>query len=590
MTICPDCGIELPDAANFCRSCGSSVGGNCPACGDTVSAQASFCPSCGESVDQSSNGEAKTDSSTGPIQLRPAEFARRVDGSELKSGGLLNRLRQKEQISIEEGTRAALLEDGELVGEIGPGKHKLDSLGEKIKEFRSGKNRTVILVADGNTVITLPINDVRTATDYPVDVTIELVVRIDDPERFFTNLVADRDAVTTETFDQLLGDAVRNELETILSTHEHEELYGNRELRAEIQQTVQEQCEAIFTRNGLQLVDIRSFEYQDGQEEVRQEQKEVQIRAEKEDIQDRQAELDRRQRERDTDDTVHSEKERVRRETTKQAADHEIQSQTIEQEQERDDMQRRHEHKAERESVEHEEHKKTTKKESEVERRELEHEQDVDEIEDLMDLKAKKDQQKLDKKQREQDLEMEKERQAAEVEKERLQARDSVDLETLASMEDVDEAVAELAEIEKAEDLTPAQLEALGAQDSDELAKARQEANKAEKERQRVEDQKEFRDEMKDVMSESMDQLQETTESAMDNMGETGRAAAEDTSDNVIVSDTGGSSDNGDTTIVQGGSDGGGGSSGETKVVVCPNCSKDVPHDNDFCTNCGTDI
>jgi membrane protease subunit (stomatin/prohibitin family) len=589
MTVCPDCGVELPEDANFCRSCGSSVGSECPACGDTVSNKADFCPSCGESLSQSSSNNTTTSDSTGAIQLRPAEFARRVDGSELKSGGLLDRLRQKEAISIEEGTRAALLEEGELVGEIGPGKHKLDSLGEKIKEFRRGKNRTVILVADGNTVITLPINNIRTATDYPVDITIELVVRIDDPERFFTNLVADRDAVTTETFDQLLGDAVRDELETVLSEHGHEELYGNSELRDQVQSTIQQKFETFFIRNGLELVDIRSFEYQDGKEEVRQEEKEVKIRAEKEDIEDRRSELDRRQRERDTDDTVHSEKERIKRETTKQAADHEIQSQSIEHEQERDDKQRRHKHKAERENVEHEEEKKKKKKESEVERRELEHEQDVDEIEDLMDLKAKKDQQKLDKKQREQDLEMEKERQAAEVEKERLQARDSVDLDTLASMEDVDEAVAELAEIEKAEDLTPAQLEALGAQDSDELAKARQEANKAEKERQRVEDQKEFREEMKDVMSESMDQLQETTESAMDNMGETGQAAAEDTSDNVIVSDTGGSSDNGDTTIVQGGSDGSG-TDEESKVVVCPNCNEDVPHHNDFCTNCGTDI
>ena len=71
----------------------------------------------------------------------------------MKSGGLLNRLRQKEQISIEEGTRAGLPEEGELVGGIDIGKHKLDSPGEKIKEFRRGKNPTGILVADGNAVI-----------------------------------------------------------------------------------------------------------------------------------------------------------------------------------------------------------------------------------------------------------------------------------------------------------------------------------------------------------------------------------------------------------------------------------------------------
>jgi hypothetical protein len=156
-------------------------------------------------------------------------------------------------------------------------------------------------------------------------------------------------------------------------------------------------------------------------------------------------------------------------------------------------------------------------------------------------------------------------------------------------MEDVDEAVAELAEIEKAEDLTPEQLEALGAKDSDELAKARQKAHDAEAERQRVEDQKEFREEIKEMAESSMDRMQETSETAMDSVSETGQAAAEDTSDNVIVSGSeGGSDDSGDTTIVQGGP-GASGDGGDTrdKVTVCPECGEEMSHGTDFCTNCG---
>lgn len=599
MTVCPDCGTDLPDAANFCRNCGCSVGETCPACGETVSADASFCPSCGEALDVRANDRSTANDAdgTGPIQLRSTELARRLDGSSLQAGGFLNRLHQKEQITIEEGTRALLLEDGTVIGQIGAGKHTLDSLGQKLTDFRTGKNRTVVLIAEGNMVLTLPIQGVRTASDFPVDVTIDLVLTIDNPEQFFTNMVADRDAVTTETLERLLGDAVRSELAATISTYDHEELYGNRELEATLRSDVAEQCRAIFEHNGLELVDLRSFEYDDDRDEIREEKKDLEIRSETEDLEDRRATLDRRERERDTDDVVHEQKQRVRRETTKQSADHEIEAQQLEHEHEKDDIQRRHRHTAEREEVEHEEYAKTTRKESEVERRELEHEQDVSEMEDLMDLKSKKDQQKLDREQREQDLEMEKEEHEVEIERERLNARDDVDLDTLVSMDGVDESVADLAEMEKAENLSPAQLEALGAQDSDELAKARQEANKAEKERERVEDQKEFREEMKEVMDGSMDRMQETTESAMDNMGETGRAAAEDTSDNVIVPDAGGSG--GDTTIVQGGSGGGGtggadgssdGNAGSEKVVVCPGCEAEVPAENDFCTNCGENI
>lgn len=588
MTTCPDCGANLPDDANFCRSCGNAVGGSCSNCGESLAAGATYCPDCGEAVGTS--GESTT--ATDVIQLRPQEFARRADGSDLKASGLLNRLRQKEQVKIEVGNRALLMKEGSLIGEIGPGKHTLDSLGQKINDLRTGRDYTAILVSDGGTVVRMPVDDIRTASDYPIRVTIELVVSIDDPERFFTNVMADRDVVTADTFKRLLGSAIRDELEATVSQYEHEELYGNRTAKQTLRQGIERQCRDVFERNGLQLNELRSFDYEDGRDEIRSEQKEVEIRAEKEDIEDRRSQLDRRDRERETSDRVHEEQQRVREETTSQTAEHEIETQAIEHEHEREDMERRHEHKAEREDVEHGEHVETRKKKGTVERRELEHEQDVEEIEDLMDIKAKKDQQKLDREEREQDLDMRKEEHEVEVEKERLQARDDVDLDTLASMDSVDEAVANLAEIEKAEDLSPEQLEALGAQDSDELAKARQEAHKADKARERVADQKEFREEMKDVMGESMDRLQDTTESAMDNMGETGRAAAEDTSDNVIVSDSGrGGADSGDTTIVQGGGEGGntGDSNDNTsdKVIVCPECHEEMSADSTFCTNCG---
>ena len=595
MASCPDCGTNLPAEAKFCKNCGTAVSNRCPECGESVSARATYCPSCGTSIEASGQRSANT-SDDDVLRLRPKAFASRISGSELSAGGLLNRLRQKKSVKVETGNRALLLENGELKTELGPGKHTLETIRDKITDLRTSESFTAILVEDGDTTVDLVIDGIRTASEYPIDIHLELVIGIDEPELFFTSLMADRDAVTTSEFERLLGNALRDELEATISQYEHEELYGNRELKRELRQDIDQQCRDTFRRNGLRLVELRSFEYDDDRDHVREGHKQVDIREEEEDIEDREAQLDKRERERETDDTVHQANQRVREETAKQSAEHEIEAQEIEQEQEKDDMQRRHEHKAERETVEHEEATKTTRKESEVRRRDLEHEQDVDEMEDLMDLKRKKDRQKLDREEREQDLEMRKEEHEAEVEKERLQARDDVDLETLASMEDVDEAVAELAELEKAEDLTPEQLEALGAQDSEELAKARQEAHKADAERQRVEDQKEFREEIKDMAEDSMDRMQETSESAMDNVSETGQAAAEDTSDNVIVSDSASSGSNdGDTTIVQGGGGSGdagsdGGSDDPDKVIVCPECHEEMPYDNDFCTNCGFDF
>ncbi len=589
MSSCPECGSDFPAEANFCRSCGSPIGNACGNCGASVPAHADYCPDCGEMVDGSATTDASSDD--GILRLRPREFARRLTDSDLKADDLLNRLQQKKQVKIEAGNRAYLLENGKPVAELPSGRHTIDSLGQKLSDLRRGRDYRTVLIEDGETVVTLPIDDIRTASEYPVDIVIELAFRIDDAGRLFSNLMADRDTVTASTFEQLLGDAIKDELQATISTVEHDELYGNRKLKRQLREDIETQCRGLFERNGLELVELRSFEYDDDRDEVRESKKKVQIRTEQENIEDEKLELDKQARERATEDMVHEQNQRVRKETAKQSAEHEIETQDIEHDHEKDDKKRRHRHKSERENVEHSQEKKTRRKEGAVERRDIEHEQDLEEMEDLIDIKAKKDQQKLDREQRNQDLEMRKEEHEVEVERERLQAREDVDLDTLSSIDGVNEAVSELAEIEKAADLSPAQLEALGAQDSDELAKARQEAHNAEKERERLEDQKQFREDIKQQAADSMDRMQDVSESAMDNVSKTGQAAAEDTSDNVIVSDAGGSSDDGDTTIVQGSGGGGGDGIDEPdKVIICPECREEMPYGNEFCTNCGTEF
>jgi hypothetical protein len=593
MNNCPNCAKSLPDEASFCPDCGESLEHTCRNCGESVPARANFCPNCREEIATTTDGNEQRTAGDGPFRLKPREFAHRLDESQLSGGGFFAWLNRRREVEIEAGNLALFLKNGKLAETLGPGRHTLDTLSQQIKDFRRSNDVTAVLVEDRDTAVDIAVDDIRTASEYPVTVYVEFVFAIDDHEQFVTSLLADRDAVTAETFETILGPATEDELQATLSNYEREELYGNRELKRELRQDVEQQCRSTLSQYGLRLVDLRSFDYDDDRDEIREERKTVEIRKEKEDIKDEKADLDRRGRERETGDKVHAENQRVRRQTAEQSADHEIETQDIEHDHEKDDMQRRHKHKAERETVEHQEEKQTTRKEKEVERRELEHEQDVDEIADLMDLKKKKDMDSLDVDEREQGMEMQRDEHEVEVEKERLQARDEVDLDTVASLDDVDDDVSELAKMDKAEDLTPEQLDSLGAQDSDELAKARQEAKNAEKERERVEDQKEFREEVKEMAEDSMDRIQETSESAMNNMGETGKAAADDTSDNVIVSDTG-SSDSGDTTIVQGGSGDGGDDRGSdesaNRVVVCPECETEVSPDDGFCLNCGTEI
>ncbi|WP_420191813.1 double zinc ribbon domain-containing protein [Haloplanus salinarum] len=608
---CPNCDGRVPSDGDFCPNCGESLSTNCPGCGESLPIDAQFCANCGQDL-TSSTGQRGSGNAAGggSWRLGDDEFAKRVDGAALDGDGLLATLSRRKDVEIEAGNRALLLENGKLVETLEAGKHKLDSLGKRIRELRSSHNLTVVLVQEGRTTVARSFDDIRTASDYLVDVTVELDVGMHDPQTFFRSMMADRDVLTTGTFNQLLGRAIRNALEATISEYDHQELYGSKEVKRRVAREIEEQCRSVLESNGLELVELVSFDYDDDRGEIRQGRKDVDIREEKEEIKDRESELDRRGRERQTEDKVHGEKQRVRKESAEMSADHTLDKQEVEQQQEIDDKRRRHGHKAEREDVEHEEDVRTYRTESEVERedirheqemkeREQEHEQDVSEIEDLVDLKRKKDEQKLDKQERKQEMEMQKESHEVDVEKERLEARDDVDAQTLASMEDTDEEMIDLAKMDKAENLNADQLDSLGAQKSDELAKARQEANSAEKERERVEDQKQFREEMQDMMEGSMDRMERTTDKAMDSMGGAAEAAAEDTSDNVIVSGEGGDSSGGDTTIVQGGPGGGGdGTTAESdggadepeKIIVCPSCGSEEPYANDFCMGCGQEF
>lgn len=584
---CPDCGTDLPTEAQFCSSCGASVAESCPDCGAAVPADANFCSGCGADLSAgtgatdgpstgSSGPNGGTDSSADDdvFRLDHDVFARRISGSDLGKSGLLARLQNKRQVKIEAGNEALVLRNGELAETLGPGKHTLDSIPKQLAETRKSQSITVVLVERGETPLSLTVEDLLTAGDVQVTVDLGLVAAVDDETAFLQNLMSSRETVTKETFRTLLGPAIQDELQARISEYDRASLYGNNQLKRELETAVKERTADLLARNGMALVGVRSFEYDDGRDDIRQQRTEVTNRAEREGLKDETQELDEQARERETRDSMHASKQQAREDLTANAASHEVEMQETEQRHEVEDAERTHRHEAEQENVDHRQEVETTKTEGEVERRELEHEQDVSEMQDMMDLKA------------------EKERTDIELEEERIAAREDVDAETLASLEDTGEVMDDLARMDAAEDLSAEQLDSLGARDSDELAKARQEAQKAEAQKQRVEDQKEFREDLKDVAADAMDRTQRTSESAMDNMGETASEAARDTPETEVHGLGGravGGSDGGDAdegTAADSGRDGG----TDDDSAACPECGASLASGDAFCTECGTDL
>lgn len=621
MPNCPNCNTRVPVDAQYCPDCGESITSSCPECGTSIGSDAQFCPDCGTDLTSAQRGMSpgSEGSSSHLWRLAGDEFAKRLGGDAGSSDSLLERLRGRKTVRIEAGNRALLLEDGEVAETLEPGKHTLDSFADKI-DRRGGSKRHVVVVIEESTVAApLTFDDLMTADGSLVTVHVELTVQIDDRERFYRSMMGNKEVVTVGTLGRQFGDAIRGELETTLSSYDREELYGNQRLKQELQVGLETGIEELLARNGLELVDVVAFDYDDDRDALRERRQELQIGRETEALAEEEQELKQRAREREIEDHVHEARQASRaeagEEVAEMSAEHEVEMQgdeldhestmqdkkhrraEIEKEHEIDDTKREHRHEAERNEVEHDEGIETHRTEAETERRSIEHEQDIQEMEDLVDLKKEKDRHSLDVEQRESDIEMREQEHDVEMERERLQARDEVGVETLVSLSETDEGMDELAQMVKAGelDLSPEQLDALGARESDELAKARQEAQNAEHERKRLDDQEAFREELREMAEVSLDRVQETSNKAMDSMGGAAEAAAEDTSDNVIVSGSGDGGTNGDTTIVQGGggSAGDGGDAGDTeptKVVVCPECDAEEPVDNAFCTGCGSEL
>ncbi len=144
MISCPHCGNTLPADAKFCTGCGESLELQCRHCGETVPADANFCPNCREQVGGGGSGQAQQrDAREGPLRLKPREFAYRLEGDELGKKGLRAWVNRRKEVEIEEGNRALFLQNGKLVKTLGPGRHQLETLGQRVtNSWTTGGEKT----------------------------------------------------------------------------------------------------------------------------------------------------------------------------------------------------------------------------------------------------------------------------------------------------------------------------------------------------------------------------------------------------------------------------------------------------------------
>ncbi|MCP3861398.1 MAG: hypothetical protein GY704_17245, partial [Phycisphaeraceae bacterium] len=138
---------------------------------------------------------------------------------------------------VYEGTEAIIFECGVLQGRLEAGEHDVDG---PLRKFLRGKDPTALILTDaGDVSMDFEIENLASAEHIELEMGVRLVVRLDQPEAFYQNVMKDRRRYLLDDFKSHLHPEILDALLAFTGIHPIEDLYGNPALRGETQRQLQ---------------------------------------------------------------------------------------------------------------------------------------------------------------------------------------------------------------------------------------------------------------------------------------------------------------------------------------------------------------
>jgi len=623
---CSICGAENDKKSEFCAQCGSPLAGVvCSSCGMQIGANYKFCPNCGATITQLTEQRIRATPAEekGKVRLwqrNPNDFAHRFEVSDIK--GFFSK-----KITVMSGTKAIFLQGGRFFGELPPGTYTVGGLTQVIKTLNLAEKATVILVDDSDVGLDFNIGGLRTKENFDAGVKGKIVVNIEEPIQFFNNLMKGREHTATTDIEVMLRNEMRNLLQSKVKQCSFEDLYGNLELKKELEQDFEHLLNTTLSRVGLKLVYMPYFDYDESYwkdlieargesaRDLIQKRERIKQDAELQLLESERSGLTERMRARLTDDKMDElqnaedlekflhelDKDKVIRE------DEMIELKRIFEESREDgafarewmfkrlDVQNELDLKRMRDEYERVTRLKDAEDEDEIRKREIDINKKEAEIgiELLNKMRAGKREDIAGY----QELTLEKMQKEAELEEHRLKARSAATDEALISMVEGKQAehLSELARMKLATGLTDEQILALGARDSAAIAEAFKEKYKSKSAEEimkiyedRLGDKDALARTIQEMADRGGDRIERMAAKALEQMGATAATRAQGATPGGTTVVTGG----GGQPVVVGGAPQASASSVQEvkKVIMCPECNAELPVGTRFCTNCGAGI
>ena len=253
----PRCGNRVSKRARFCNACGKPAPGGwwkCPSCGKWVGNDSRFCPHCNQPL----YPDDRAAMAGGVWRKEPEHFAQRFELGDIK------RLLEND-LMIQEGTVAVIMDGGKVHGIIEAGRHNPDSLARKINWFGNPPPRSVVLVDVGEIVVPLHVEGLRTSEHFPIEFYGEVMLRFkgdsDAARAFITNILGENRSCTFKELSANFERAVRIAVDEMCVASTLDDLVRDPERRIRLQERMTERLKGDLDACGLEVVRVSSAEF-----------------------------------------------------------------------------------------------------------------------------------------------------------------------------------------------------------------------------------------------------------------------------------------------------------------------------------------
>ena len=131
----------------------------------------------------------------------------RVDENEFASCKRIDDVKRffgSRQLVIDPGMRAILIEDGQNVGEVGPGTYTLESISQMLR-FWKRKQSAAILTRQEDAILKIKYQSIPTVEGLGVFAAIQVAVQIEDVALFARNLMGSNNSFTIDQLKKALN-------------------------------------------------------------------------------------------------------------------------------------------------------------------------------------------------------------------------------------------------------------------------------------------------------------------------------------------------------------------------------------------------